>query len=239
VRAALIGFSRVACDRASLLARVRLDRPERLDEFCLAGAVAAADALAAAGFEATALEAMRHVLVLGTATGSAAADAEFDRQIQTGFALASPRRFAYTLPNLVLGEIAIALGLTGENWVFAAGGASGLTALGEAARAIDAGEVDVALVLALDVPGAAFSGRPCAAAFVLEGPARAAPAIAEIRAFSCDFAEPVADADPTSLGCAGVDALVDWLGGREPLDREFAVRDAAGYGARLRCRARR
>lgn len=123
-------------------------RPERLDALCQAGVAVAARIRPA--------DAGRHALVLATTLGCLESDAAYYRQlVDLGLPRVNPRIFAYTLPNVVLGEVAIALGLTGDNQLYDAGRASGLVALGEAADQIRAGLLDTALVLVLDVVGPA------------------------------------------------------------------------------------
>ncbi len=178
------------------------DRPERLDQLCQAGLVVAHEALAAAGLEPSALG--RHGLVLGTALGCLESDARYYREmLQKGLLRSNPRVFAYTLPNVVLGEVAIRLGSRGSNLVFDTGRASGITALGEAASRIAGGEWDCALVMALDLidPAAAevlaalgSEGAPQLWGFVLESEARAAergaPVVGLVEGYRAAFEAP-------------------------------------------------
>lgn len=235
--------------RAALLERARgwLARPERLDDYGLAGAVAANEALDRAQLRPSVLQEARHALVLGSALGSLESDYEFQRQVMdVGLALCSPRLFAYTLPNLVLGEIAIALRLCGDNLMFSAGRASGLVAIGEAASAIDAGDLEAAVVLALDVVGHAatrlFSAlgtrpEPCAAAFVLESGdhqrSRSATPLATISDYHSAFRAPSVRDYPAidPLGCDGIAALIAAVDAGLP--RTIEVRCPTGYWARL------
>ncbi len=223
-------------------------RPRRLDGICQAGVAVVARMLPAAGLDPAELG--EHALVVGTALGCLESDAAYYRQVvDRGLSETNPRLFAYTLPNVVIGEVAIASGLTGENLLFCAGRASGLTALGEAAALLVDADLDTALVLVLDVVGPATAEvfgalgtrpTPIAAGFVLEREARVvargAPVLGRVKAFAAGFdpqaARPAPDPDP--LGAAGVGALLEALqadgrlrGGR------FEARCSAGYTAHL------
>ncbi len=141
----------VSCptDRDELLRRIGslVPRPSRLDTLCLAGLVAAREALEAADLEGAQLGAA----VLGTAHGCTATDIAFYTDVlERGPKRANPRRFAYTLPNVVLGEIAIAFGMTCDNLCISAGRASAVMALGEAASLLGPG-CDHVLALALEL----------------------------------------------------------------------------------------
>ena len=126
-------------------------RPGRLDELCLAGVVLAG------ALNAGELADQRHALVLATAVGCLESDYAFWQQVmERGATGANPRLFAYTLPNVVLGEIAIRFGLTGDQLCISAGRASALTGLAEGAALVASGEVDCALVLAIDPVGPAL-----------------------------------------------------------------------------------
>ena len=230
-------------------ARAWLHRPERLDDYCLAGAVVAKEALDQARLPSARLQEARHALVLGSALGSLESDYRFQRQVMdVGLALASPRLFAYTLPNLVLGEIAIALRLAGDNWMFSAGRASGLVAVGEAAAAIETGDLDAAVVLALDVVGPAAARlfgalgtrpEPCAAAFVLESErhaqARDAVAWAALDGYRSGFFAPerrrYPEVDP--LGCDGIAALIALVHDANVAPVTIEARCPTGYTAQL------
>lgn len=236
--------------RAHLLDRARgwLSRPERLDDYCLAGVVAAKEAIDRAKLPVERLREARHALVLGSALGSLESDYEFQRQtMELGLALASPRLFAATLPNLVLGEIAIALRLHGDNWMFSAGRASGLTAIGEAASAVAEGELDAALVLALDIVGPAAERlfgalhsrpEPCVAALVIESQAlssgRGATVLATISDYGSGFG-PSRTGDPAldPLGCDGVASLCAAVNGTLGGPGMIEVSCPTGYSARV------
>ncbi len=168
-------------------------RPRRLDDLCLAG-------LAAAG---RVLEDERAVdaIVLGTALGCTEADYEWYAQVlEDGLEGANPRLFAYTLPNVVLGEIAIALKLRGENQCITAGRASGLMAVGEAAALVRAGTPRV-LALALDVVGSAaerlYAAPPTPAAFAFVLSAEPTPDAVEVGDYRAWFDPEAPGARPT------------------------------------------
>ena len=145
-------------DRTAWQARIEPRVARRLDDLCLS-ALAGAEAL----FERTGgpdcvAKARCHGVVLGTALGCIESDYAFwVEQRDAGFDRANPRRFAYTLPNIALGEVAIRHRLRGENLVFVAGRASALFALAEAIQRVRAGGWDVALVFGLDAVGAALT----------------------------------------------------------------------------------
>jgi hypothetical protein len=85
-------------------------------------------------------------ICLGSASGSAAADADFAAGLaERGEGFGSPATFVYTLPTTVLGEVAIALGLRGEIAAVSAGNASGLSAIATAASWVQDGHARVCL----------------------------------------------------------------------------------------------
>jgi hypothetical protein len=243
VTVAIVGAAAVPLDAEALRRRVepRVPRPERLDELCLASLGAALAALDDACLTPAAFRELCPALVLGTALGCAETDAAFYRDfLERGPTLLNPRRFAYTLPNVALGELAIALQSGGDELVVTAGRASGLVALGEAA-ALVAHEAEAALALAVDVDGptlrAIYAGLgtrpvPVAAAFVLRRWTRGARA--EIAGFGSDFDPDAADAWPAvdPLGAAGVAELLDAL---PKLDapRRFEAACASGHRAHV------
>ncbi|MEL6183457.1 MAG: beta-ketoacyl synthase N-terminal-like domain-containing protein [Myxococcota bacterium] len=138
-------------DRSALIERVGARAARRLDGLCLK-TIAAADALvAAAELAPQPLREARHALFLGTALGSLTTDvAYYSRELAPDEATSSPRLFAYTLPNVALGELAIRLELPGEHVVVCAGRLSALAALHRATRWIEGGFIDVALVFAAE-----------------------------------------------------------------------------------------
>lgn len=207
----------VEVDRAALLARAApySSRPSRLDTICLAGLIAAGELLDGVDDVPTS----RHLLTLGTALGCAEADFEYYTQILgRGLRRTNPRIFAYTLPNVVMGEVSIAFGLTGDNLCFSAGRASGLCAIGEAHQAIACGAADVAIALCLDVVGPAAerlfgalgtTPTPIAAAFLLrrdgEGP--------RVTGFRSAF-DPAAERSYPAVDPLGGGGITEILAGR-------------------------
>lgn len=89
----------------------------RLDGFSRLGLAGIALALADAGLDQW--ERKRNIGVMaGTVCGCLGTDrAYFDSVLPERGALASPKQFAYTLPNTFLGEAAIRFGLTGSSLV--------------------------------------------------------------------------------------------------------------------------
>ncbi len=79
-------------------------------------------------------------LLLGTLTGSAAADFEFYSGVQIrGTAFGSPSTFVYTLPTAALAEIALALGVRGALATLTAGSISGIASIARSASRISTG----------------------------------------------------------------------------------------------------
>jgi len=79
-------------------------------------------------------------LLLGTLTGSTAADFEFWSGIQSrGAAFGSPSTFVYTLPSAALAEIALALGVRGSVATLTAGTISGIASVARSASRISTG----------------------------------------------------------------------------------------------------
>src|SRR5204863_2793216 len=166
--------------------RGRASRAERVTQLLLA---AGGRALATAGFDAAAAAETRAGIVVGTAFGCFLTNAAYQRRVAAGGqAAASPRLFAATVSNAAAGELAIAYRLGGPAVTVTAGGASGLTALGEAMEAIRAGRADVVVAGGVDALGGALAdwldaaglefGRPPAeagAAVVLERTGRRGP----------------------------------------------------------------
>lgn len=152
---------RLAGDRRALVAaaRARVRHPDRLDDICLAGLGLTDRLLAAAGLDSARLAPTPHALLLGSALGCVETDyAYYSQVLERGPELASRRMFAYTLPNSVLGEIAIAFSLTGENLALCCGRASGVTAVVEAAEGISGGVWEIAIVLCIDAVGPGTRG---------------------------------------------------------------------------------
>jgi hypothetical protein len=68
---------------------------------------------------------------------------------------AEPHRFPYTTPAAAVGEVSLALGLTGPNVAVGSGLHGGLEALCVAADLVASGDCDRVVVLAVDAPGPA------------------------------------------------------------------------------------
>ncbi|MBU0553491.1 hypothetical protein KKB55_02265 [Myxococcota bacterium] len=205
-------------DRAALEAQIAhlVARPERLDDLCVAGLAAAA-----------ALDPPRDAgLWVATGWGCLGGDVAFYQQLRArGLARVNPRLFAYTLPNVVLGEIAVALGMSGDNALISAGAASALIAIDEAAAAIRAGRLTSAVVLALDVSGAA---TPIVAAFTL-----AAPSVALIQGACLAIGAGQRAFDPSATGAPDPMEIAALLGG----PARAQARCPSGYQAALALQA--
>lgn len=237
-------------DRDELLAGARslVARPERLDVMCLAGLVAARRVLESAGVEAAAIAERSHALLVGSAAGCLETDALYYGQIMdVGLERANPRLFAYTLSNMVLGEVAIANGFMGDQLAVSCGRASGLAALVEGAALIDTEEVELALVLVIDVLGPA-TGRlfdalgtvpvPIMAAFLLESRpsagARGAAALATVSGGTAFGARrPGSWPDPDPLAGEGVDEVLAALGDGVGASLRMEARCTSGHTAWL------
>lgn len=85
-------------------------------------------------------------VILGTASGSAGPDREFDRELsQKGAGFGSPSLFVYTLPSAPLGEVAVAFGAHGPVTSVSAGSASALTAIVAAIDEVESGRAPAVL----------------------------------------------------------------------------------------------
>ncbi len=85
-------------------------------------------------------------LTLGSASGSAGPDREFDQELQKkGAGFGGPSLFVYTLPSAALGEIAVAFGAHGALTTVSAGAASALVAVATAVDDVDAGRAPAVL----------------------------------------------------------------------------------------------
>lgn len=221
----------VEVDRAALLPRAAAysKRPSRLDTLSLAGLIATSELLDGVDDVGQA----RHLFTMGTALGCAEADFEYYTQILSrGLKRTNPRIFAYTLPNVVMGEVSIAFGLTGDNLCLSAGRASGLCAIGEAHEAIACGAADVAIALCLDVVGPAAerlfgalktTPTPIAAAFLLRRDG-AGPRVTRFRSAF----DPAAQRSYPAVDPLGGGGITDVLAGRGA-----EVRCPTGYIAEL------
>lgn len=85
-------------------------------------------------------------LVLGTASGCALPDREFQKELDTkGWPLGGPSLFVYTLPTAAAGELSIALGATGPLLTVNAGTASGLCAVARGLEWVASGRCPAAI----------------------------------------------------------------------------------------------
>ena len=85
-------------------------------------------------------------VTLGSASGSAGPDREFDQQLKSkGQGFGSPSLFVYTLPSAGLGELAVAFGTRGPLTTVSAGAASALTAVATAIDEVDSNRAPAVL----------------------------------------------------------------------------------------------
>ena len=240
----------IPSDRASAVARIGARAARRLDDLCVLGVAAADTLIASSALSPGDLQAEPLGLVLGTALGCLESDHGFYlRELNPEAYDPSPRLFAYTLPNIVLGETAIRHRLTGENVVVSAGRASGLVALTEADRRIRSGAWARAMVLIVDAVGPAAEllapkMTGVAWAWLLEQRSLATARGAEIwgvaqgtvrRAPVGDLRTPARVVPPADggepLGAAGLEALSQHLRNRAPGTVEVVC--PSGYAARV------
>jgi 3-oxoacyl-[acyl-carrier-protein] synthase II len=114
-------------------------------------ALAAREALAAAGIDPRPATLAGIGLVLGLATGPGWGEDEHLRAtFAGGFELQSVGAFPYVVPNEVAGNVARALMLKGHNTVIATGRGAGLAALASAALAASQGHVETVLAAGAD-----------------------------------------------------------------------------------------
>ncbi len=136
--------------------RARAGRVEAVIQLALAAAGAA---LAEAGLAVLAGLPRADVgVVLGTGFGCFLTNAAYQRRIAAGGpGAASPRLFAATVSNAAAGEVGIAWRLGGPAVTLAAGGASGLVAIGEAATILQAGAARAMVAGGMDAVEAALT----------------------------------------------------------------------------------
>jgi 3-oxoacyl-(acyl-carrier-protein) synthase len=89
-------------------------------------------------------------VVMGTVFGCHGADLDFYQGIERGEG-ASPTLFAYTLPSIAVGEIAIRHRLGGPSYCFMAGAESGLLALWEGLKLLQEEDLSSCICLVADV----------------------------------------------------------------------------------------
>lgn len=93
-------------------------------------------------------------LIVGTAMGPIETNASFAASLRDGgVRAAEPRRFAYTSPNTVAGECAIAFGLDGPSFAVGGGLHAGIEALVAATLLVEAGDAERIVVVAVDHVG--------------------------------------------------------------------------------------
>lgn len=121
-------------------------------------------------------------LLLGTQTGSSAADLDFHEGLhKRGLAFGSPSTFVYTLGTAAPAEVALALGLRGALATVTAGSVSGLTAVVRAAARIAAGRSRACVCGGVELGtlgerrASSVCGQDLLALFLLEPAVPAAP----------------------------------------------------------------
>jgi 3-oxoacyl-[acyl-carrier-protein] synthase-1/3-oxoacyl-[acyl-carrier-protein] synthase II len=126
----------------------RLPRSDALSEQCVA---AVAELLLVLSERGIALEPSRTGVVVGSASASLQADAEFGARILArGPEFAEPRRFPATSPNACAGHVAIAFGLKGPSCTVGAGAGAATEALQVARDWLRAGDADAMVVVAAE-----------------------------------------------------------------------------------------
>lgn len=91
-------------------------------------------------------------LVVGTSAGCREPDLEFQAELsKKGAGFGGPSLFVYTLPTAPPGELSVALDAKGPLVAIDSGACSALTALGIAAREVDAGRADAMLCVAMEL----------------------------------------------------------------------------------------
>jgi 3-oxoacyl-[acyl-carrier-protein] synthase II len=121
------------------------------DRCSVFAALAAREAIGAAGIDLRPANVNAIGLVLGLATGPGQGEDEHLRATFSGdFELPSLGAFPYVVPNEVAGNVARALMLRGHDTVLATGRGAGLAALASAALAVSQGHVDTVLAAGAD-----------------------------------------------------------------------------------------
>jgi 3-oxoacyl-[acyl-carrier-protein] synthase II len=146
----------------------------RMDTYSRVGVAALALALRDAGLDEW-TQPREIAVIASTVYGSTGAnETYYDTVIPEGGRLASPSLFAYTLPNVYLGEAAIQFGLTGPGFVLCESSSSGLRGLSRAIDGVGGEEYATFVTGTCDVnptPALAAMGEisPGALFFVLQG----------------------------------------------------------------------
>jgi 3-oxoacyl-[acyl-carrier-protein] synthase II len=126
----------------------RLPRSDALSELCVA---AAAELLRVVSAREVTLSRVRTGVVVGSASSSLQADAEFGARILArGLDQAEPRRFPSTSPNACAGHVAIAFGLGGPSHAVGSGAGAATEALQVARDWLRAGDADAVVVIAAE-----------------------------------------------------------------------------------------
>lgn len=181
-------------------------------------------------------------LLIGTALGSAEADAEFVHGLANrGSGFGSPSTFVYTLPTAAPAEVALALGLRGALATFAAGSISGLFAIARAVSHVGQGRSRACIAGGIELGGTGRAAVPhgegeVAALFFLEPAASGAP-WAHLSDAAVGFDPPASDLGDEALvsPVRTLVALARACG--EALKQasvEIAAHSQEGYWARVR-----
>lgn len=176
-------------------------------------------------------------VLLGTATGSEAADLDFLQGVEDrGSGFGSPSTFVYTLATAAPAELALALGLRGTLATLTAGSISGLTAVVSAANHVGEGRSRACITGGVELPGKlrlTSAEGELAALFLLEPSATVGrwPSItdAELGFGPSSLGEPPASATTTLLRLASACAEP-----RAATSVEISGRSPEGHWARFR-----
>jgi hypothetical protein len=181
-------------------------------------------------------------LLIGTALGSAEADADFVQGLaDRGSGFGSPSTFVYTLPTAGPAEVALALGLRGALATLAAGSISGLFAVARAVRHVGQGRSHACIAGGIELGGQGRSDLShaegeVAALFLLE-PAAAPTQWPRLSDAAVGF-----DPQASTRGGASMDSPMVTLAAlaaacadaEKQASVEIAGRSQEGYWARVR-----
>ncbi|HVP28402.1 MAG TPA: beta-ketoacyl-ACP synthase II [Myxococcota bacterium] len=118
----------------------------RLDRYIQLAVAAAQQAAADAGLDGARFDRTRAGVAIGSGIGGLGTLIENDRVfLKSGPRRVSPFMIPMTIANMASGYVSIRLGLEGPNFAHVSACATGAHALGEAARAIERGDVDLML----------------------------------------------------------------------------------------------
>jgi 3-oxoacyl-[acyl-carrier-protein] synthase-1/3-oxoacyl-[acyl-carrier-protein] synthase II len=197
----------------------RLPRSDLLSELAVA---AAAEVLRDARARGIELDPLRTGVIVGSASSSLEADAQFGaRVLERGTLAAEPRRFPATSPNACAGHVAIAFGLGGPSHSVGAGIAAGREAVEVARDWVAAGDADAMLVLSVEHVGAAAEQAlaalglppPSSGSFGLLLTAREAGPVVSPELLEAAFLA----GQPVKAGFVGLEALVAAAGLPSPV----------------------